>query len=66
MILTFKMVKLLVNLFDEALKDMIKTSNCFVITTIFVMLMISTNSSRSFAVPAVMSFSTIPETSIVT
>ena len=53
-------------LYDEALKDMIKTSNCFVIATIFVMLMISTNSSRNFVVPAVMSFSTIPETSIVT
>ena len=66
MILTLKRVKLSVNLYDEALKYMIKTSNCFVITTIFVMLMISTNSSRNFVVPAVMSFSTIPETSIVT
>ena len=66
MILTLKIAKILMNLFDGALKDMIKTSNSFGITTIFIMLMISTNSSRSFVVRAVMSFSTIPETSIVT
>ena len=66
MILTLKLAKLLLNLFDGALKDMIKTSNCFGKTTLFVMLMISTNSSRSFVVRAVMSFSTILETSIVT
>ena len=59
MILTLKMVKLLVNLFDAALNDMMNTLNCFDITIISVMLMISTNSPRSFVVPVVMSFSTI-------
>ena len=59
MILALKMVKLSQNLFDAALNDMMTTLNCFDITIISVMLMISTNTSRSFVVPAVMCFSTI-------
>ena len=59
MILTLKMVKLSVNLYDAALNDMMKTVNCFDIRIISVILVISTNSSRSFVVPAVICFSTI-------
>ena len=40
----------------RSVDDMMKTLNCFNTTIISVMLMISTNSSRSFVVPAVMCF----------